>query len=144
MATEKIAKRAKLWNRGRDDYKETVNGKEVYIPKGGYIECSRHEALDIRGYCTGLHKPVHLEIELLDPEAVKVAGQWTDHRTGATYPSEEAFLKATGQEKPATYLCPVCDASFTTPDDAKNHIKECVKTITGQKKKAAQPEAVTA
>jgi len=68
---ENVAKRARLWNRGNTDYKQIVNGSEVYIPAGKSVECSRHEAVTIRGHYCGKGVPVRLEIELLYDEKPK-------------------------------------------------------------------------
>lgn len=143
-ASVTIPKRAKLWNRGEKDYKQMVMGREVFIPKGGYIECSRSEAIAIRGHCTGRTEPVTLVIELLandKPENEK----WIDHRTGQQFPTRESLLKHLGIDpkevddaKNATvYPCPGCDEKFSSADAAKKHMIECLSQFAPKEEKSA-------
>jgi len=131
--TMAIPKRAKLWNRGANDYKQMVMGREVFIPKDGYIECSRSEAISIRGHCTGKDAPVSLVIEYIASDKPENE-RWIDHRSGQQFPSKEALLKHLGidpqaieEAKNATvYLCPGCDQRFDSSDAAKKHMATCL------------------
>jgi hypothetical protein len=131
--TVKVAKRAKLWNRGANDYRHVVMGQEVFIPKDGFIECSRSEAMKIRGHCTGLNDPVHLDIELLDASDDERV-RWIDHRTGQEFPTRDALLKHLGVD-PAeaeaarngvVYPCPMCNRKFTDAEKAREHMRQCL------------------
>lgn len=132
-ATMTVPKRAKLWNKGDRDFKHMVIGKEVFIPKGGYIDCSRSEAMKIRGHCTGKDEPVTLIIELVDdgkPEREK----FIDHRTGQEFPTRNALLKHLGidpkevdaEQNATVYSCPGCDQTFKDAESAKVHMAACL------------------
>jgi uncharacterized C2H2 Zn-finger protein len=144
MATEKIVKRVKLWNRGSEDYKQLVRGDEVFIPKSGYIECGRRRAIEIRGHCTGKHVRAKLEIEPIF-EKGNVNEIYVDHKTGQQFPTRDALLKHLGID-PASisadravnkYLCPLCDATFDNKEDVVTHMGKCMDKTQGKSKKQA-------
>lgn len=145
-ATVRVAKRAKVWNRAKEDYKEIVMGNEVFIPKGGYIETSRHEAMKIRGHCTGLNKKLPLEVELIYDD-VNERERFIDHRTGQEFPTLAAWAEHMGIDpktldsaKTSTvYPCPVCDKKFYDADKAKTHIADCLAGIGGAQDAPSKP-----
>lgn len=145
MATQKIVKKVKLWNRDTEDYKQVVTGEEVFIKAGGNIVCDRRRAIAIRGHCTGKGNTR----SMLDIEPIYEIGEvneiYIDHKTGQQFPSKEALLKHLGLDPEAVesakstirYVCPVCDDAFSSKDQLIAHMPKCldkIKTVAAAKK----------
>ena len=134
MGTVTIPKRAKLWNRGAKDFKHMVMGREVFIPADGFIECSRREAISIRGHCTGKDEPVSLVVELIENGSTPEHEVYIDHRTGQQFPTKESLLihlgidpkEVAAAQNATVYKCPCCSFTSTDADVAKKHMAECL------------------
>jgi hypothetical protein len=142
MAKVKVAKKAKVWNRGSQDYKQVVMGDEVFIPVGGHVVVSRRQAINIKGHYCGKGVEAQIEVEPI----FELSGEgeiYTDHKTGQVFPSREALLKHLGiDEKVADsvknapkYICAICEDSFDEKDAFIAHMEKCMAKL--KKTKAA-------
>lgn len=135
---EKICKRVKLWNRDTVDYRQIVRGDEVFIKAGGFIECSRRHAIEIRGHCTGKDVKARLEVEPIYEES-DVTEVFIDHKSGQQFPTREALLKHLGVDPKAVaasnakqttvYPCPICDKTCNSKAEIVAHMPGCLAKV---------------
>jgi len=149
----KVARKARLWNRGDTDFHQIVNGTEYHIKAGDSITVSRREAVVIRGHYCGKNVPVSLEIEKIFENVSEDKTPVTDHRTGQLFPTQDAYLQHLGinnrehvdvgalkeqilaelKQDPANktvekeYICPFCEGSFTKKQGLIIHMRACEK-----------------
>jgi len=139
MSKVKIAKKVKLWNRHDQDYKQIVNGMEICIPSGKYIQCSRREGLAIRGHYPGKGVTCKLEIEPIYEE-VDEPEVYMDHRTGEIFSNRAALLKHLGIDEgvvKANFKCGLCETSFPDRVSLAAHMQECLPKFKKETKAAA-------
>jgi hypothetical protein len=131
MSTEVTYRKAKVWNKGTEDYAQSVKGEKVFIPAGKSITVSRRTAIDIRGHYPGKNVIAKLEIEPI-MEKIEVADEYVDHKTGKTFRTREDLLRHLGVDpvlasKPKGFECVICLEEFTNKDELVAHLTECVK-----------------
>jgi len=142
MAKVKVAKKARVWNRGSQDYKQVVMGDEVYIPAGGSVTVSRRQAISIKGHYCGKGVKASIEVEPLFEEQDEPE-TYIDHRTGQVFPSRSSLLKHLGidedtadKAKNATkYICAICEDPFEDKDALIAHMKKCMAKLEKTTKK---------
>lgn len=144
MSQVKVAKKARVWNRGSEDYKQVVMGDEVFIPAGGSVTVSRRQAIQIKGHYCGKGVKASLEVEplfeLQDEQEIYI-----DHRTGQIFPTRSALLKHLGIDEDAAeraknapkYICAICEDPFETKEDLIAHMKKCMAKLDKVKKTEA-------
>ena len=146
MAMTKVAKRARVWNRGSGDYKQVVMGDEVYIPAGGSVTVSRRQAIQIKGHYCGKSVKASLEVEPLW-EMAEEQEIYQDPRTGQIFPTRASLLKHLGIDESAAnevknapkYTCAICEKSFETKEELIADMKKCLAKVEKSAKKETVP-----
>lgn len=95
------SKLVEIKNRWHKDHKETVQGKEYFIPAGGSIQIPRYEGVALMGSCKGFVKwdgdpkdyPYAKALDMVDlPESGEMNIKEFRHpKTGELFPSQEAL-----------------------------------------------------
>lgn len=108
--SEGLPTRARLYNDGKKEYSQVVNGDRYIIKPGEYIELPRRVAVAVRGFFAGKNVESRLRMELVGARELE----------NIETPEPERI-----------YMCHKCDEEFTSKEDYQKHYDDKHKRVRG-------------